>query len=179
LLSSWKDVLGNGGRVVCHDCGSENASMNLICAYCGMPFTERRKRGRWKATGSAAIGGARGLLDIARRQRAPTGQGRQRMFASATVIAHLLRGAIGFGAIGAAVAWSSSHPWVLVAALPVALFALRGCPMCWTVGLVETIAARVRGRPSTARCVDGACAVTPPSREGQHSATSGAASGSE
>jgi hypothetical protein len=27
--------------VVCHDCGNENASMNLICAYCGVVFTDR------------------------------------------------------------------------------------------------------------------------------------------
>jgi hypothetical protein len=24
--------------VVCYECGNENASMNLICAYCGFPF---------------------------------------------------------------------------------------------------------------------------------------------
>jgi hypothetical protein len=24
--------------VVCYECGNENASMNLVCAYCGFPF---------------------------------------------------------------------------------------------------------------------------------------------
>lgn len=24
--------------MVCYECGNENASMNLICAYCGFPF---------------------------------------------------------------------------------------------------------------------------------------------
>ena len=28
--------------MVCHDCGTENASMNLVCAYCGFPFPEDR-----------------------------------------------------------------------------------------------------------------------------------------
>jgi hypothetical protein len=44
-------------------------------------------------------------------------------------------------------------------ALPVALLAFRGCPMCWTLGLVETVIARVQGRPSKASCVEGSCAV--------------------
>lgn len=25
--------------MVCYECGNENASMNLVCAYCGFPFT--------------------------------------------------------------------------------------------------------------------------------------------
>ncbi|HEX8112624.1 MAG TPA: hypothetical protein VF516_33065 [Kofleriaceae bacterium] len=29
---------GTGARVVCYECGNENASMNLVCAYCGFPF---------------------------------------------------------------------------------------------------------------------------------------------
>ena len=28
--------------MVCHDCGSENASMNLVCAYCRVPFLADR-----------------------------------------------------------------------------------------------------------------------------------------
>lgn len=24
--------------MVCYECGNENASMNLVCAYCGFPF---------------------------------------------------------------------------------------------------------------------------------------------
>lgn len=26
----------------CHDCGKENASLNLVCAYCGFPFAQDR-----------------------------------------------------------------------------------------------------------------------------------------
>jgi hypothetical protein len=28
--------------VGCHDCGKENASLNLVCAYCGIPFVQDR-----------------------------------------------------------------------------------------------------------------------------------------
>ena len=28
--------------MVCHECGSENASMNLVCAYCRVPFMAAR-----------------------------------------------------------------------------------------------------------------------------------------
>ena len=28
--------------MVCHECGSENASMNLVCAYCRVPFMADR-----------------------------------------------------------------------------------------------------------------------------------------
>ena len=76
---------------------------------------------------------------------------------------HLVRGAVGFGTIGCAFALAPSHPWVLIAAIPIALFALRGCPMCWTMGLVETIGMKLRGRDPGGRCIDGSCAVTRPS----------------
>ena len=28
--------------MVCHECGNENASMNLVCAYCRVPFMADR-----------------------------------------------------------------------------------------------------------------------------------------
>ena len=74
------------------------------------------------------------------------------MFESKSVAAHLARGVIGVGALGVAVATSTPHPWAMIIALPAALLALRGCPLCWMVGLVETI----RGR-RTGGCPDGRC----------------------
>jgi len=44
--------------------------------------------------------------------------------------------------------------------LPLGLVALRGCPMCWTMGLFETIAHKVRGPAVPAPCIDGSCAIT-------------------
>jgi hypothetical protein len=65
------------------------------------------------------------------------------MFGSAFLSAHLMRGA----AAGALLAWAivhqTAHPWLSLGAGVAALVALRGCPMCWTVGLVETLS---RGR---------------------------------
>ncbi len=59
-------------------------------------------------------------------------------FASATVPRHLLRGAVGLGAfIGAFVAMAMAGGIGLLL-LPVAAVAWRGCPTCWTVGLLQT-----------------------------------------
>ena len=66
------------------------------------------------------------------------------MFASRTITVHLARGAAGVGAIAGAVAMSGSYPLVWLIALPVALVAFRGCPICWAAGFVETVAAKVR-----------------------------------
>jgi len=65
------------------------------------------------------------------------------MFASATLAGHLLRGVLGIGAIWLAIDLSAS-PWLSVGLGVVALLAFRGCPMCWTIGLVETVRARLR-----------------------------------
>lgn len=80
------------------------------------------------------------------------------MFASKTIIEHLVRGALGIGAFAAAAALAPAHPILALSLLPMGLVALRGCPMCWTVGLVQTIVARARGRSTAALCVDGSCA---------------------
>lgn len=59
-------------------------------------------------------------------------------FASASPARHLLRGALGFGLIaGALVLGVRFGPLSLVLLLP-AMVALRGCPMCWLVGLLQT-----------------------------------------
>lgn len=81
------------------------------------------------------------------------------MFASKSLGQHLLRGAIGIGALVTTALWSSSHPWRAIAALPVALLALRGCPMCWMVGLLQTVFALRSARFAGQTCVDGSCAL--------------------
>jgi hypothetical protein len=68
------------------------------------------------------------------------------MFASKTIAAHLIRGAIAATLITWAWLHQSSDPVFAVAAGAVAMVAMRGCPLCWTVGLVETIAERIKGR---------------------------------
>ena len=66
------------------------------------------------------------------------------MFASQTIIGHLMRGAIGVALIGWAVLHQSSAPAFAVIAIVLAIVAMRGCPLCWTIGLVATIANRLR-----------------------------------
>ncbi|HEY1687535.1 MAG TPA: hypothetical protein VGF95_01590 [Solirubrobacteraceae bacterium] len=64
------------------------------------------------------------------------------LFASSSVPRHLARGAVGFGLIGAAFGLTTIFGAVALLLAPIGLIALRGCPMCWTVGLVETLSAR-------------------------------------
>ena len=65
-------------------------------------------------------------------------------FGSKSLIGHVLRGLTGF----VAVYWAFTHqsePVLAVLAVGVALVLFRGCPVCWTVGLIETIAGKLRG----------------------------------
>ena len=66
------------------------------------------------------------------------------VFGSKSLFGHLLRGLTGF----VAVYWAFMHqsePVLAVLAVGVALVLFRGCPVCWTVGLMETIAGKGRG----------------------------------
>jgi hypothetical protein len=76
-------------------------------------------------------------------------------FASPSIMIHLARGAS--AALLGFLAMLSLHTMTLggslgaVVAAGGALFMLRGCPMCWTVGLFETVAARVARRSASPR----------------------------
>ncbi|GAA1087529.1 hypothetical protein GCM10009665_80660 [Kitasatospora nipponensis] len=77
-------------------------------------------------------------------------------FASASVPRHLVRGALGFGALaGSLLLLPVGGPVGLLLA-PVGLFALRGCPMCWAIGLLQTVS---NGRLERS-CVDGRCELS-------------------
>lgn len=67
------------------------------------------------------------------------------MFCSSSVWVHLLRGIAAFALIAAALHFKSSGTLGSGLALVGALLLLRGCPMCWLVGLLLTIA---KGRKS-------------------------------
>ena len=68
------------------------------------------------------------------------------MFASNNLSEHILRGAIGIGALWIAVAITAAHPWGSLLLGVVVLAAFRGCPICWTIGLFETAHQRWRSR---------------------------------
>ena len=61
------------------------------------------------------------------------------MFASNTLSEHALRGVVGISALWCAVAITASHPWISLALGGLVLLAFRGCPICWTIGLFETV----------------------------------------
>jgi len=65
-------------------------------------------------------------------------------FASRSLVEHLVRGLVGASALGFGIYFSDTHPFALIPLGLIALVAFRGCPMCWTIGLLETI-----GRGST------------------------------
>jgi hypothetical protein len=62
------------------------------------------------------------------------------MFASRTLIEHILRGAVGIGALWLAVTIAATDPWSSLVLGALVLLAFRGCPICWTIGLFETFA---------------------------------------
>ncbi|GAA4965271.1 hypothetical protein GCM10023205_32000 [Yinghuangia aomiensis] len=86
----------------------------------------------------------------------PPGSGGPPDFASASVPRHLLRGGLGFGALAGAFALLPVLGPVSLLLLPVGLVALRGCPMCWAIGLAQTVS---RGRLRKS-CENGRCSLS-------------------
>jgi hypothetical protein len=66
------------------------------------------------------------------------------VFASRSITAHLLRGVVAALLLPWAIANASSQPAMALVSAAAAVVAMRGCPMCWTVGLIDTIAARLK-----------------------------------
>ncbi|MGW5852509.1 hypothetical protein ACWFQ8_32060 [Streptomyces sp. NPDC055254] len=77
-------------------------------------------------------------------------------FASSSLPRHLVRGVIGFGSLIGSIALLPAAGPVSLLLLPVGVLALRGCPMCWAIGLVQTVS---RGRLQRS-CEDGRCTLT-------------------
>jgi hypothetical protein len=76
-------------------------------------------------------------------------------FSSPTLTRHLARGALGLGGLVGSVALIPLVGLYSLALLPLGLLALRGCPTCWTVGLIQTLS---RGRLRRS-CEDGRCGL--------------------
>lgn len=73
------------------------------------------------------------------------GKSKSGMFATQTLRGHLIRGAVAYVFLYAAISQQHAHPVGSVLAGLLALVAMRGCPACWTIGLLETIQQRLRG----------------------------------
>ena len=76
------------------------------------------------------------------------------MFASKSILEHLARGIVGFGALAWAVALANAPgAQSVISSIGLsflALVALRGCPVCWSVGMFETLRHSVSSRNSRA-----------------------------
>jgi hypothetical protein len=70
------------------------------------------------------------------------------MFASSGLVEHLARGVIGICALNYAISISEQHSIYSLALAVVSLLAFRGCPTCWTIGLVETTYRQFKRRNS-------------------------------
>lgn len=90
-------------------------------------------------------------------------------FASTSLPKHLARGGIGFGALIGSIALLPLLGPFGLALLPIGLVALRGCPMCWAIGLMQTIS---RGRLQRT-CEDGACTLTVAEHDSRREKASG------
>lgn len=69
--------------------------------------------------------------------RSPSG-----FFATRTLTGHLIRGAVAFALLYLAIDQQHVHPVASLSAGLLALVAMRGCPVCWAIGLAETIRRR-------------------------------------
>jgi hypothetical protein len=61
------------------------------------------------------------------------------LFASNSLTEHLIRGLLGIGLLWLAIDIAAQHPWASLALGVLMLITFKGCPVCWTIGLFETI----------------------------------------
>jgi hypothetical protein len=76
------------------------------------------------------------------------------VFKSRSVTVHFVRGIAGFGFLYIALQHGAVLGWWALAPAAAALVCFRGCPMCWALGLLETVLDRKAGTI----CAGGTCA---------------------
>ena len=64
------------------------------------------------------------------------------MSCSRSLSVHLLRGGGALSLLVLGFVYANAIPWLLPVLLIGAIVLLRGCPMCWLIGLFDAIAAR-------------------------------------
>ena len=72
-------------------------------------------------------------------------------FGNRSLVVHLARGLIGVIALVVALRGYDAIGWPALLVAGVTIWAFKGCPMCWTVGLIETIAFSVLSRADVDR----------------------------
>ena len=81
------------------------------------------------------------------------------VFKSRTILGHLAKGVFGFGLLAIVLLYAPVLGWWTVLPAIGALVLFRGCPMCWAMGLIET----VLDRKSGSSCAGGSCMEVPSS----------------
>jgi hypothetical protein len=61
------------------------------------------------------------------------------VFGNRSLAVHLARGILGVAALSASLATIGHTIWPSLLLLPLSVYLLKGCVMCWTVGLIETL----------------------------------------
>lgn len=64
-------------------------------------------------------------------------------FGNRSLVVHLVRGIVGALALFAALRGYDAVGWPALLLVGVTLWAFKGCPICWTIGLVETVAFKI------------------------------------
>lgn len=59
-------------------------------------------------------------------------------FGNKTIGVHLMKGLLGLVVLGVFLSSVDRTAWSLIL-LPLVLYLWKGCPMCWTLGLIETV----------------------------------------
>ena len=85
------------------------------------------------------------------------GKGGALYFGSKTIGIHILRGVLGFAAFSVSLATLSTTIWPSLFLLPAAFYLLKGCPMCWMAGLIETITRSGAKHGESTQLQQGAC----------------------
>ena len=64
-------------------------------------------------------------------------------FGNPSLRVHVFRGLLGFGTLVLALRGYNTIGWPAPSLLIVSVLALKGCPICWTIGLFETVAMKM------------------------------------
>jgi hypothetical protein len=67
-------------------------------------------------------------------------------FGSRTIRLHLLKGFLGLAALYGSLSTMNRTLWPSLVLIPLVLYLLKGCPTCWTIGLIETVVMAVHRR---------------------------------
>jgi hypothetical protein len=78
---------------------------------------------------------------------------------SKTIPRQLARGAAGLSLLHASPALAALDPLLPLLSVLTAILILRGCPLCWLVGLARLLITRAQGAPADGLCLDGSCAL--------------------